>query len=45
MIEDMESELTEAQKNDNLAVAEEVNVDEAVTVEAKARNEMEIYIK
>ena len=40
MIEDMEAELTKAPKitsnTDNLEVDEEANVDEAVTVEAKA---------
>ena len=44
----MEAQLTEAQKKsktDNLAVTEEVNVDEAITTEAKAINKMEIYLK
>ena len=43
MIEDMEAELNEAQKSsntDNLAVAEEANVDEVVTTESKASNYM-----
>ena len=42
MIEDMEAELTEASeinpKTDNLAVTEEVNVDESITAEAKDGN-------
>ena len=42
MIEDLESELTGALKKtsntDNLAVAEEANVDYAITAEAKASN-------
>ena len=45
MIEDMDAELTGAQKNsntDNLAVAEEEIFDEAITIEFKARNYMEI---
>ena len=49
MIEDIESELTEAPKKasdtDNLAVAEEANVDEDVTAEAKASSDMEIGLK
>ena len=44
MIEDMEAELTEASeinsKTDNLAITEELNVDEDVTAEAKASNKM-----
>ena len=47
MIEDMEDELTEAPKTsntENLAVTEEANVDEAVNIESKASNEMEIDI-
>ena len=42
MVEDMEAELTVAPKQnsntDNSAVSEESNVDEAVTAEAKAIN-------
>ena len=49
MIEDMEAELTGALKKtsntDNLVVAEEANVDEAVTEEAKAVDDMDIDIK
>ena len=49
MIEYMKSKLTEAPKQnsttDNLAVAEEANVDESVTAEAKASNEVEIDLK
>ena len=49
MIEDMESELNEASeinsKNENLAVTEEGNVDKAITAEAKASNEMEMFLK
>ena len=49
MIEDLEAELTGALKKtsntDNLAVAEEANVDYAITAEAKASNQMEIYLK
>ena len=44
----MEAELTEAPKNSNTnnsAVAEEANVDEAVTAEDKACNDMDIDIK
>ena len=45
----MEAELTEAPKKtsntDNLAVAEEENVDEAVTEESKSANKMEIDLK
>ena len=44
MIEDLESELTrslkETSNNDNLAVAQEENVDEDINEEAKAINEM-----
>ena len=43
MIEDMVSELTEAlkkPKTENSALAEEANVDEAVTAEAKNSNNM-----
>ena len=44
----MEAELTGALKEtsntNNVAVAEEANVDEAITAEAKARNKMEIDI-
>ena len=49
MIEDLEAELTEATKKnsntDNSEVAEEANVDGAVTAEAKASNNMEIDLK
>ena len=49
MIEDIEAELAGAPKKasdtDNLAVAEEANVDEDVTAEAKASSDMEISIK
>ena len=49
MIDDLEAELAGSLKktsnSDNLAVAEEANVDEAITVEAKASNEMEIDLK
>ena len=48
IIEDLEAGLTEAHKKsntDNLAVAEEANVDKAVTAESKASNKMEIDIK
>ena len=49
MIEDMEAELTESSKiyskTDNLAVTEEANVDEAITAEAKASNNMKIDLK
>ena len=45
----MESELTEASEktpqNDNLAVTEEVNVNEAITAESKASNKTEIGIQ
>ena len=48
MIEDLESELTEAlkidSKTDNLAVTEEANFDESITAEAKASNKMESFI-
>ena len=44
MIEDMEAEITEAPKinsnTENLAVAEEANVDESVTADGKASNKM-----
>ena len=44
MIEDLEDELTWPSKKtsntDNLAVTEEANVDEAITAESKAGNEM-----
>ena len=44
MIEYLEAKLTGALKEtsntDNLAVAEEANVDEAITAESKAINEM-----
>ena len=49
MIEDLEAELTGAPKEtsntDNSEVAEEKNVDESITAEAKAINEMENYLK
>ena len=49
MIEDLETELTGALKetsnNDNSAAAEDENVNESITVESKARNEMNIYPK
>ena len=49
MIEYLEAELTGALKEtsntDNLAMAEEANIDEAITVEAKASNQMEINLK
>ena len=49
MIEDMKSELTEAPKEnpntDNLAVAEEANVDESVTAESKASKDTESDLK
>ena len=48
MIEYTEAELNEAPKTsntDNLAVAEDANVDEAVTSEAKTSNNTEIYLK
>ena len=45
----MEAELTGAKRetsnNDDVTVAEEANVDEAITAEAKARNYMENDIK
>ena len=49
MIEDLEDELTGALKvtsnSDNLAVADEENVDEYITGEAKAINEIGNYLK
>ena len=49
MIEDLEPELTGALKEtsntENLAVAEEANVNEAITAEARASNDMEIDLK
>ena len=49
MIEDLEAKLSgapeETSNTDNLEVDEEENVDEAVTAEAKASNEMEIDFK
>ena len=48
MIEDIEYEMTGAPKKsntDNLAVAEEANVDKAVTAESKASNKMENFLK
>ena len=49
MMEDLEAELTvapnETSNTENLAVAEEVNVDEAITAEAKDINKMENYRK
>ena len=45
----MEAELTGAPKEtsntENLAVAEEANIGDAVTVEAKSSNDMENYLK
>ena len=45
----MESELTEASninsKNDNSAVTEEENIDEAITAKTKASNNMEKFLK
>ena len=45
----MEAELTgepnETSNNDNYAVAEEKNVDEAITEESKGSNEMEVDLK
>ena len=38
-------DLLETPNTDNLAVAEVENVDEAITAEAKSRNEMKINIK
>ena len=49
MIENLEAELTGAletnSNTDNLAVAEEANVDEAITAEAKVGNDTEIDLK
>ena len=49
MVEDLKSELTEAIKEtsntENLAVAEEWNVDEAINAKAKAINEMKMILK
>ena len=49
MIEDLEAGLTGALKEisntENLAVAEEENVDESITAEAKASNDMENHLK
>ena len=49
MIEDMETELTEApkinSKTDNLEVTEEENFGETVPAETKAGNKMEICLK
>ena len=49
MIEDLEFELTGALKEtsstENSAMAEEENVDEVITAESKAINDMEIDIK
>ena len=49
MIDDLEAEMNGALKktsnNDNLAVDEEANFDEAITEEAKASKEMEIDLK
>ena len=45
MIEDLEADMTgspkETSNTDNSAVSEEANVDESITSEAKASNEME----
>ena len=45
----MQAQVTEAPKinsnPDNLAVAEEANIDEAITTEAKASNKMEVDIQ
>ena len=49
MIGNLEDEMTGALKEtsntENSEVAEEANVDEAITVEAKAGNDMEIGLK
>ena len=49
MIKDLEAELNGAPKetsnNEDLAVAEEANDDEAITEESKASNDMENYLK
>ena len=49
MIEYMEAELIGAPKEtsiaNNMTVAEEANVDESITAEAKAINDMENYLK
>ena len=49
MIEDLEDELTGALKEtsntDNLAEADEENVDESITAEAKAINKIGNYLK
>ena len=49
MIEDLGAELTgaikETSNTDNLAVVEEANVDEAITAESKASNDMENDLK
>ena len=49
MIEDLEAEMTgslkENSNSDNLAVAEEENIDEAITAESNASNEIENYLK
>ena len=49
MIEDLEADFDGAPKyasnNDNVALAEEKNSDEAITAVSKAGNEMEIDIK
>ena len=49
MIEDLEADMTgspkETSNTDNSAVSEEANVDESITSEAKASNEMENDLK
>ena len=49
IIEYLEAELTGAPKEtsntENLAVTEEANIGDAVTVEAKSSNDMENYLK
>ena len=49
MIEDLEADMTgspkETSNTDNSAVSEEANVDESITFEAKASNEMENDLK
>ena len=41
MVVELNGALKETSNTDNLAVAEEANVDEAITADSKARNEME----
>ena len=49
MIEDLEAKLTESSeinsKYDNLVVTEDENVNEAITADAKASNNMETFLK